>query len=71
MIQVNVAEEESLFKENTYLWNGEKSSNSKGIVVDDSIFLSTTFSGFEMRDYGIDMGDFLRLKPEFDFSVSM
>ena len=67
----NIAEEESLYKENTYLWDGERSSNSKGRVVDDSVFLSTTFSCFEMRENGIDMGDFLRLKTEFDFSVSL
>ena len=67
----NIVEEESLYKENTYLWDGERSCNSKGRVVDDSVFLSTTFSCFEMRENGIDMGDFLRLKPEFDFSVSL
>ena len=64
-------EEESLYKENTYLWKGERSSNSEGRVVDDSVFISTTCSGFDMNDNGIDMGDFLRLKPEFDFSVSL
>ena len=67
----NIVEEESLYKENTYLWNGERSSNSEGRVVDDSVFISTTFSGFDMNDNGIDMGDFLRLKPEFEFSVSL
>ena len=65
----NIVEEESLYKENTYLWNGERSSNSSGRVVDDSVFLSTSFAGFTITEKGIDVGDFLKLNPEFDFSV--
>ena len=57
----NISEMPSLLSENTFLWDGEKSSNLSGVCIGEDIFLSTSFSGFSITDVGVDMGDFLFL----------
>ena len=57
----NISEMPSLLSENTFLWDGEKSSNLSGVCIGEDVFLSTSFSGFSITDVGVDMGDFLFL----------
>ena len=63
----NITEQMSLLKDNTYLWNGEKSLNKEGEEIDDAVFVSTEFKGFSFTDDGIDLNGFLSLKDDFDF----
>ena len=63
----NITEQMSLLKDNTYLWNGEKSLNKEGEEIDDVVFVSTEFKGFSFTDDGIDLNGFLSLKDDFDF----
>ena len=63
----NITEQMSLLKDNTYLWNGEKSMNKEGKEIDDAVFVSTEFKGFSFTDDGIDLNGFLSLKDDFDF----
>ena len=67
----NILEEESLFSDNTYLWNGKESVNLNGETIDESIFVSTEFSGFNITRDGIDLNGFLSLKSGLGFSIDL
>lgn len=67
----NILEEESLFSDNTYLWNGKESLNLNGETIDESIFVSIEFSGFNITRDGIDLNGFLSLKSGLGFSIDL
>lgn len=67
----NIQEMPELLSNTTYLWNGEQSSNLEGSVIDESVFLSTSFNGFDITSDSIEMYQFLSLSPSFGLDAGL